>query len=258
METTNSRFSFHGFRGFNGSTLKMIAIITMLIDHTAAAAIGPLRNSLPDEYADLAAFCRMIYPHMRSIGRLAFPIFCFLLVEGFFHTRNAIKYAERLALFCLISEFPYDYALKGKPFYLSAQNVYFTLLIAMLVMIIITWFDRQPRRHTWQNYLFLTMQMLTVAAGLYLAQFLHTDYGYKGVLLILVLFFLRPDRNIQAVFGALAISWERYAPFAFLPIWLYNGERGRQHKYFFYWFYPGHLIILGILRHFVLPMIFHY
>ena len=101
------------------------------------------------------------------------------------------------------------------------------------------------------------MQIAIAAGGLWMAAFLHTDYNYKGVFLIIVLYSLRLDRKLQAIFGAITISWEAVAPLAFIPIWFYNGERGRQLKYFFYWFYPVHLLILGFLRHVVLPCVLH-
>ncbi|MDO4523221.1 MAG: TraX family protein [Eubacteriales bacterium] len=237
----------------NGSQLKMIAIISMMVDHTGAAVIGPLRTLLPEDFERLASLCRTCYPHMRSIGRLAFPIFCFLLVEGFFHTRNVWKYVGRLALFALVSEIPFDYALKGGLFVPGSQNVYFTLLIGMLVMIGVAYVDRLPRDRFWKPYLYLAAVLLIVAAGLYSAKLLNTDYRHKGVFLIMVLYFLHMDHRVQTVFGAIAISWEVYGPLGFIPVWFYNGERGRQHKYFFYWFYPIHLMILGILRHLVIP-----
>ena len=107
------------------------------------------------------------------------------------------------------------------------------------------------------NYFNLLMQIAIAAGGLWLAAFLHTDYNYKGIFLIIVLYSLRLDRKLQAIFGAITISWEAVAPLAFIPIWFYNGERGRQLKYFFYWFYPVHLLILGFLRHVILPCVLH-
>ena len=237
---------------FSGSTLKTIAIITMLIDHVGAALVGPLRHKLPAG-SQLGVFCQIIYPHMRNIGRLAFPIFCFLLVEGFLHTRNVKKYAFRMLIFAFISELPFDYAFSNQLFYHAHQNVYFTLLIGLLVMIGMSAFEYRRPITKWGNYFYLIMQIAIAAGGLWLAAFLHTDYNYKGVFLIIVLYALRLDRRLQAVFGAITISWEPVAPLAFFPIWFYNGTRGRQMKYFFYWFYPVHLLILGFLRHVTIP-----
>lgn len=235
-----------------GSTLKLIAVITMLIDHMGAALVGPLRHKLPAGNT-LGDFCTVIYPHMRNIGRLAFPIFCFLLVEGFLHTRNARKYASRMFVFAWISELPFDYAFSSQLIHSAHQNVYFTLLIGLLVMMGMSYFEFRATRTKTGIYLNFLMQVSIAAAGLWLAGFLHTDYSYKGVFLIIVLYSLRLDRRLQAIFGAITISWEMYAPLAFIPVWFYNGQRGRQMKYFFYWFYPVHLLILGFLRHVVIP-----
>ena len=241
---------------FSGGTLKMLAIITMLIDHCGASIVGPLRHKLPDG-SQLGDFCQIIYPHMRNIGRLAFPIFCFLLVEGFLHTRNVKKYAFRMFLFALISELPFDYAFSNQLIRNAHQNVYFTLLIGLLVMMGMSVFDYRQSITRFGNYFNLLMQIAIAAGGLWLAAFLHTDYNYKGIFLIIVLYSLRLDRKLQAIFGAITISWEAVAPLAFIPIWFYNGERGRQLKYFFYWFYPVHLLILGFLRHVILPCVLH-
>ena len=85
--------------GATGSTLKMIAIITMLVDHTAAIVLE--RVLWAHNFSSVTIY--WVYVVMRSIGRLGFPIFCFLLIEGFCHTRNVKKYAGRLFLFALIS-----------------------------------------------------------------------------------------------------------------------------------------------------------
>ena len=116
------------FRGISGSTLKLIAIITMLIDHTGATVILAITRH-PAIIADPArlALWRQVYSISRDIGRLAFPIFCFLLVEGFLHTHDIRKYAQRLFLFALVSEIPFDIALKTGWYDPGKQNVYFTL-----------------------------------------------------------------------------------------------------------------------------------
>ena len=122
--------------GISGSTLKIIAIVTMLIDHTGATVLRAILNqpNIMDNLFNRDVWVS-IYSASRSIGRLAFPIFCFLLVEGFVHTRNVYKYAGRMFLFALISEIPFDIALKGNLYIPQKQNVYFTLLIGLLVLI---------------------------------------------------------------------------------------------------------------------------
>lgn len=232
----------------SGSTLKWIAIITMMIDHTAAAVIRPLQTWLPKDMYHLQNFLLWIYPHMRNIGRIAFPIFCFLLVEGFTHTKNAARYAWRLFVFALISEIPFDFALRGTLNSPLHQNVYFTLLFGLLVMMGIHYFENKTSDKPWQQTLYWLLQPLIALSGLYLAKYFHTDYGLKGVFLIEVLYFNRNSRLARTILGAVTISWEAFGTLAFIPIWFYNGKRGRQHKYFFYWFYPVHLIILGFLR----------
>lgn len=233
--------------GLSGSTLKIIAIVTMLIDHTGATVLRAILRH-PAVTGDPAAsqLWHHIYNISRDIGRIAFPIFCFLIVEGFIHTRNAAKYAGRLFLFALISEIPFDIALKGSWYYPEKQNVYFTLLIGLLVLMGIAWITGCGTR----NFL---LAVLPIAAGMWLAWFIDTDYNYKGVFLIAVLYILRSSRLYQCIGGAAAISWELPAPLAFIPVYLYNGTRGRQMKYFFYWFYPVHLMILYVISTYVIP-----
>lgn len=134
-------------KGISGSTLKLIAIFTMLIDHTAATILDNtlMKNGMSTlDYSNTQAIQQFYQDNgllisidqiMRMIGRVAFPIFCFLLVEGMVHTRNKWKYAMRLAIFALVSEIPFDLAFYAKPFYWGYQNVYFTLLIGLLVLI---------------------------------------------------------------------------------------------------------------------------
>lgn len=235
--------------GISGSTLKLIAIITMLIDHTGATAIRAIQR-LPAVRgdADLRSLWASIYTISRAIGRLAFPIFCFLLVEGFLHTRNPRKYAGRLLLFALISEIPYDIALKGSWFYPDKQNVYFTLLIGLLVLMGIRSITKNDTRN-------LFLSIIPIAAGMLLAWWIDTDYNYKGVFLIAVLYIMRYSRLYQCLGGAAAISWELPAPIAFIPVYFYNGQRGRQMKYFFYWFYPVHLMVLYAITAYVIPLL---
>jgi hypothetical protein len=133
-------------KGIYGSTLKIVAIVTMLIDHIGATIVQysiqsrqtglNLTNTqeLVNFYATNSTLI-IVNTIMRLIGRIAFPIFCFLLVEGFLHTRNVWKYALRLGIFALVSEIPFDLAFSNHFYYPQYQNVYFTLLIGLITLI---------------------------------------------------------------------------------------------------------------------------
>ena len=230
--------------GLPGSVLKIIAIVTMFCDHAGAAVVPLLYRYFPSLDRQMMVNLAHI---MRRLVRLAFPIFCFLLVEGFLHTRNVRKYALRLFIFALISEPCFDYCLHhGQPFW-AKQNVYFTLLIGILVLWAIREFNGQ-----------VAMQLIVMSAGLILAKLLRTDYSYKGVFVIEMLYITRFSPLYQSLCGA--AFFEMYekmpTPLAFIPVWLYNGKRGRQMKYFYYCFYPAHLLLLGLIAHEILPRMF--
>lgn len=147
--------------GIYGSTLKLIAIITMLIDHTAATILdrtliskgfNNLDMSNTQAVHDFFNKYGLIYNIdfvMRLIGRIGFPLFCFLLIEGFQHTRNKWKYTVRLAMFSLISEIPFDLAFSNKVIEFSSQNVFFTLTIGMLAMIGFESISQKARNKKW-------------------------------------------------------------------------------------------------------------
>ncbi|MCI8317345.1 MAG: conjugal transfer protein TraX [Lachnospiraceae bacterium] len=240
---------FRPFGGISGSTLKLIAIITMFIDHAGATVLQAIvRHPGITSIAEKRIFWSHVYRISRDIGRLAFPIFCFLIVEGFLHTRNVKKYAGRLFLFALLSEIPFDLALKGNWFYPGKQNVYFTLLIGLMVMAGIVWITRGGTQN-------LILALLPIAAGMYAASWIDTDYNYKGVFLIAVLYLMRSSRLYQCIGGAVSVTWELPAPLAFLPVYLYNGKRGLRMKYFFYFFYPVHLLLLYAAAKYLIPLL---
>lgn len=207
--------------GLSGSTLKIIAILTMLIDHIAAILISP---SEP------------VYMLFRLIGRLAFPIFCFLLVEGFLYTKNIKNYAFRLFLFALISEVPFDLAIAGNAFSFAQQNVFFTLFIGLTTIALFA-----KSTSVWIKFLILI-------AGMLLAYFANTDYGHFGILAIVVIYILRKDKSQGITFACLCLTFMNsleLSSFAILPlISSYNGKRGLSLKYIFYVFYPAHLLLL--------------
>lgn len=248
--------------GISGSTLKLIAVVSMLIDHIGAAVVIRLLYACMNQadwigesvyrlYDNKSLFS--IYFVMRSIGRIAFPIYCFLLVEGFEKTRNRWKYALRLFLFALISEVPFDLAFQSKVYGFNYQNVFFTLFLGLLAMICMDAIQKkldekaERSKPTASRIIWAVGAVLTVAIFAYLADLLKTDYSHLGVMCISVLYLLRRNRLIQTIAGAVSFSWEMPAPLAFLPIYFYNGKRGWKLKYFFYAFYPVHLLLLYLV-----------
>ncbi len=237
-------------KGLTGNILKWIAIITMLIDHTAVAIIqNGIFQSETGLTLDQQQRWAQLYWVMRYIGRLGFPIFCFLLVEGFCYTHSVKKYMFRLGTFALVSEVPFDLALFGNVFYPSYQNVYFTLLIGVFTLCGIRHFGGADIKSR-------ILRVVSLLGGLAAAHILQTDYDMYGILLIVVLYLFREKviwRDIAAGVVLLLCSLtELTGLVAFVPMRLYNGQRGRQMKYFFYIFYPAHLLILGLITRYVI------
>ncbi len=232
-------------KGISGSTLKIIAMVTMLIDHIGAALLEIgympyLLNKgdtlLYEQWADIDML-------MRLVGRMAFPIFCFLLVEGYFHTKDVKKYLGRLFLFALISEVPFDLAFSKTVFTMHYQNVFFTLFLGLLG---ITIYDKCEKKGKG------ILSLLSLCGCGMLAVVLNTDYSFTGVVVVFAFYLFYNNevvRNIAssiAILGAGAIEIASYI--AYIPIHFYNGERGLKLKYVFYIFYPLHLLILVLCR----------
>lgn len=220
--------------------LKIIACITMLIDHMSIFINYNTQRTL--------------YILLRSIGRLSFPIFAFLIAEGFYHTRHAKKYMLRLLIFAFISEIPYDLAFNNQVFFWGNNNIFFTLVLGLLSLMI----------YKWNN-----LVGFCAAIGLgYIANITYMDYGIYGVMLIFLFYVLR--FSFFAQMGGLtlimvinvvqrymrypghSISLQAFAVFSAIILSFYNGEKGRDIRYFFYIFYPGHLIILAFIKYVLL------
>lgn len=225
--------------GITADTLKWIALITMLIDHTGASIL----EKMP-QFAE-GTWIYNLDMILRFIGRLAFPIYCFLLVEGFYHTRSRIKYARNLLVFAVISEIPFELSFMGG-LDIGFHNVYWTLLLGMLLMMLL----EQIKEKYVQKYNLLALLALAVLAGT--AQIVYTDYAAIGVMLIFILYQTRDERKKQSVLGAIAMCYEITAPIAFVLTYYYNGQRKQRNnagfKYAFYLFYPLHLLILYFVR----------
>lgn len=225
----------------SGSDLKIIAVIAMFLDHLAATVL--VRCLVTGVFWDQAAWYE-VYQVMRNIGRVAFPIYCFLLVEGFIHTSDRRKYALRLFLFALISEIPFDLAFNAQVLEFGYQNVFFTLWLGLLLMMAID----AVERHTEQQFLRFFYTAALIIGTMFAAHLLKTDYSYYGIMCIAALYLFRGSRLLQVLAGCLVFFWwELPAIAAFAPIYLYSGERGSRMKYFFYIFYPAHLMILYVV-----------
>lgn len=225
----------------NANTLKMIAVITMLIDHLGATLVWAYMLTLEGE---LRQDWYTVYYIMRKIGRLAFPIYCFFIVEGLEHTRNVKKYIARLLAFALISEIPFDYAIAGECT-MAYQNVFFTLAIGLLCI----WGIKEIEIRVSDKNKQILMKTLMIVLGTCAANFMNTDYSGFGVFMIVLLYLFKEKRSIQCIVGAIGFAWELTAPISFLLLYFYNGEKGKKiNKYFFYGFYPLHLAVLAVLK----------
>lgn len=250
-------------KGLSGYWLKVIAVITMLIDHTAATILEQMLMQLPEwgpiDNANWEQWY-VLYLILRGIGRMAFPIYCYLLVEGFTHTRSKAKYALRLFVFALISEVPFDLALNGTAFDMSYNNVFFTLLIGLLTITAADYIREKltvrtdgDERVIWKDVLRIVLTMAVLLAGGAMAELvLRCDYGACGVLAIFALYVFRERRVMGfalavAILGVLSSTLEFAALLMLIPIHYYDGTRGRQVKYFFYAFYPVHLFALALI-----------
>ena len=224
-------------KGFSGSTLKLIAIITMLIDHIGAAVIARLLIA-----GQGSEMLYKIYYAMRTVGRVAFPIFCFLLVERIFLHGSRKKYALRLFGFALLSEYRSIWHFQGK-YEFGYQNVFFTLLIGLLTIML---FDAVVKKQEWHPVLRSALPVIiTFGNGCTIC---CTQIMMQSVLAILVFYMTqRQMRGLQIVAGCLAFCWELPAIVAFIPIAFYNGKRGWNIKYLFYAFYPVHLLVLYLI-----------
>lgn len=271
MNTNADRYKL-----LTGNALKILAIVTMLIDHIGAVLLekgllpfiqnaifsGTNTNYTLDDYHTFSTldFC------FRIIGRIAFPIFLFLLVEGFMHTRDPFKYAFRLFIFALVSEVPFDLAVNHQIFELGSQNVFFTLTLSVLMYIGLELTDENIVKY----YLNMLVKIAIVTVALLAANALRCDYSALGIAMALFMYIFRYDKkNLILSHAIVIIAYsvlitlnsglslmnfvEIFALLAFIPISFYNGERGSfKLKYFFYVFYPAHLLLLTLVRYLII------
>lgn len=233
-------------RGISGSGLKIIAIISMLIDHFGLAIWNrlPGMGYLVPEVMTVETWY-FIYRCMRNIGRTAFPIFCFLLVEGFFWTSDRRKYVIRLLVFAFLSEIPFKLAFSE---FGVGTNVFFTLLFGLAA---ITAMEEAKKRID-NGTAALAARLFMLGLAGYAAVLLRTDYDWRGVMLIGIIYFFRKNKLLSLGLGYLSFVWEAFCLPGFVLLWFYNGKRGMRIKYLFYIIYPLHLLVLYVIWQYLL------
>lgn len=258
------------FQKINGHTLKIIACISMLIDHIAAGIIVPVAGEgiVPKNIS--FDTLNQIYLWMRYIGRTAFPIFCFLLVEGFFHTKSRLRYAISLLIFAFVSEVPYDVIFHSEEEVLNINifevisanrqifseqcNVYFTLFFGLITIWAIDRCARLFKDSEFPYYLNIIPLAAFTSLSCFITYKINSDYDFRGILLIVIFYVLRNYQYLDLLGGYMSIcsySIESASFPGFILMALYNHQRGRNighFKYIFYVFYPLHMILIYIFR----------
>jgi hypothetical protein len=225
--------------------IKIIAVTAMLLDHVQVV--------FPDTFPI----------GFRFVGRLAFPLFAYLIAESFRYTRSSTKFLTRLLLFAVISEpfFRYTFAsvLDIKTFgYVSFSNIFFTLFLGGVTV--------AAYKHFYEKH---NLYCIAAVSGcLFLGAFLGVDYGWVGVLFVFCMYAVEKKHTRLTVMAVMCLLiW--FPVFAFILIGrpdlfeniyypmilftlfsvpiaaLYNGKRGYQMKWVFYIFYPLHIAVLG-------------
>lgn len=229
----------------SASTFKLIALVTMIIDHIGGVL-------LPQYY------------FLRIIGRIAFPIYAFFIAKGFQYTKNPEKYLFRLLIFLLISEIPFDIcfnsyytqSLNLNINFFNMTNTIYTLFLGGLSIFII----QEVYKLNVPKVIKILINITCVAIIFFIAEEFKTDYGMWGVTLILLFYIFRNNKIIMLfstfilILGKylLYINFNYYMLFfnilPLLLIYFYNNKKGFNLKYLFYIMYPAHLLIIGIIK----------
>lgn len=222
-------------KGLTASTIKLIAAITMLMDHIAAVFISP--DNMYWGYVVL----RLI------IGRISLPLFLYMLVEGFIHTKNVKKHALLLLIFAFISEIPHDYSIGNESLEFERQNVLFTLFAAFIALILV------KKIMSISMNIYLKYSLILAATGVIalICTALKFEYSYGAVLAAVFMYLFHDDLTTCVISGCICLGFidvsEIIGVLSLIILKLYNGQRGKNMKYFFYIFYPAHLLIIALI-----------
>ena len=254
MPTHETNLSAPSRFDISAAVLHILAMVLMLMDHLWATLL-PAQDWLT------------------CAGRVAFPIFAFMSVEGYFHTHNFKKYAQRMLLFAVLSEIPFDLMYGGTWFYPVHQNVIWTLLMGLLGIHLM-----ETVRKKQKPWVYVLVSAGVVAAGGILGTLCMVDYYGVGVLTVFIFYFFRGRKwwcllgqllalywvNVQMLGGLMypiqlfgmefELCQQGLALLALLPIWLYRGRQGYHSKpfqYACYAFYPVHMLILVLVQNYI-------
>ena len=214
----------------DATQLKLIAMVSMVFDHVG------------DGF-----FPQQVW--MRAIGRIAMPVFAFCIAEGYEKTRDRRNYMTRLGFFALLSEVPFDLFSSGKILEFSHQNIILTFYWALLGLMC---YELLQKKKTKAAKIGSVLVLIFFAVS---SIFSGMDYNILAIGIVYIFYLLRKRSHLIACLAAMAfyillrnkgIYW--FGLFGFVPILLYSGKRGRGLKKLFYLFYPGHLLLIGLLK----------
>ncbi|WP_148466290.1 TraX family protein [Peptoniphilus harei] len=226
------------FQILNGAQLKYIAFASMLIDHINKALIWP--------NLDGGGVLQFISSIFDVIGRIAFPLFSFFIVEGFFRTHDKKKYLLNLLFFAVISEIPYDMFSSKVILEFRLNNVLFSLALSLISIWILDEFRKRYEDKLGKFWILISIPHLIIM--FFVSNFVSGDYDFHAILTAFVFYLLYERPVAGAICAYLTIVKEVWSILGFGLTILYNGEKGKQNKIFNYLFYPVHLFILGLLR----------
>ena len=254
MTTQNTNVTGSGKMDLSAATLHILAMTFMLMDHLWATLL-PAQEWLT------------------CVGRIAFPIFAFMAVEGYFHTHNLKKYLLRMLIFAVISEVPFDLMYGGTWFYPVHQNVIWTLMMGLAGIHLM-----ETVRKKKSTFVYILVSVIVVILGGLLGTLSMVDYYGIGVLTVFIFYFFRGRKwwcllgqmlalywvNVELLGGLMypirlfgmefEICQQGLALLALLPIWLYRGRQGYHSKpfqYFCYAFYPIHMLVIVLVLNFI-------
>ncbi len=254
MTTQNTNVTGSGKMDLSAATLHILAMTFMLMDHLWATLL-PAQEWLT------------------CVGRIAFPIFAFMAVEGYFHTHNLKKYLLRMLIFAVISEVPFDLMYGGTWFYPVHQNVIWTLMMGLVGIHLM-----ETVRKKKSTFVYILVSAIVVILGGLLGTLSMVDYYGIGVLTVFIFYFFRGRKWWCLLGQILALYWvnvemlgglmypirlfgmefelcqQGLALLALLPIWLYRGRQGYHSKpfqYFCYAFYPVHMLVIVLVLNFI-------